>query len=136
MGRVGPTTASSTSEILTIQYFPNQTFIYTPTSAYATYRYGTSPHQKRFTSELPSLEDRIVDFPEGKVSVYTKFFEFANFCLLLSQFLFDIRWDFLDDVLISFGFGSKWRSWIRGSLSSGKASILVNGSPTPEFHFH
>nr|GEX78650.1 RNA-directed DNA polymerase, eukaryota [Tanacetum cinerariifolium] len=47
-----------------------------------------------------------------------------------------IRWDFLDDVLISFGFGSKWRSWIRGSLSSGKASILVNGSPTPEFHFH
>nr|GEY07853.1 RNA-directed DNA polymerase, eukaryota, reverse transcriptase zinc-binding domain protein [Tanacetum cinerariifolium] len=47
-----------------------------------------------------------------------------------------IRWDFLDDVLISFGFGSKWRSWIRGSLSSGKASILVNGSPTSEFHFH
>nr|GEY19755.1 RNA-directed DNA polymerase, eukaryota [Tanacetum cinerariifolium] len=29
-----------------------------------------------------------------------------------------IRWDFLDDVLISFGFGSKWHSWIRGSLSS------------------
>nr|GFB77691.1 RNA-directed DNA polymerase, eukaryota [Tanacetum cinerariifolium] len=47
-----------------------------------------------------------------------------------------IRWDFLDDVLISFGFGSKWRSWIRSNLSSGKASILVNGSPTPEFHFH
>nr|GEV98791.1 reverse transcriptase domain-containing protein [Tanacetum cinerariifolium] len=43
-----------------------------------------------------------------------------------------IRWDFLDDVLISFGFGSKWRSWIRGSLFSGKASILVNGSPTLE----
>nr|GFB85092.1 RNA-directed DNA polymerase, eukaryota, reverse transcriptase zinc-binding domain protein [Tanacetum cinerariifolium] len=41
-----------------------------------------------------------------------------------------------DDVLISFGFGSKWRSWIRGSLSSGNAFILVNGSPTPEFHFH
>nr|GEV87948.1 RNA-directed DNA polymerase, eukaryota [Tanacetum cinerariifolium] len=47
-----------------------------------------------------------------------------------------IRWDFLDDVLISFGFGSKWRSWIRGSLSSGTAYILVNGSPTPTFHFH
>nr|GFC27940.1 RNA-directed DNA polymerase, eukaryota [Tanacetum cinerariifolium] len=39
-------------------------------------------------------------------------------------------------VLISFSFGSKWRSWIRGSLSSWKASILVNGSPTTEFHFH
>nr|GEW70263.1 transposase (putative), gypsy type [Tanacetum cinerariifolium] len=40
--------------------------------------------------ELPGPEDRIVDFPEGKVGVYTKFIEFANFCLLLSQFLFDI----------------------------------------------
>ncbi|GJW20639.1 RNA-directed DNA polymerase, eukaryota [Tanacetum coccineum] len=47
-----------------------------------------------------------------------------------------VRWDFLDDVLSSFGFGSRWRSWVRGSLSSGKASILVNGSPTSEFHFY
>nr|GFA02051.1 hypothetical protein [Tanacetum cinerariifolium] len=44
--------------------------------------------------------------------------------------------DFLDDVLSSFGFGSKWRSWILGSLSSGKASVLVNGSPTLELQFH
>nr|GEX56105.1 RNA-directed DNA polymerase, eukaryota, reverse transcriptase zinc-binding domain protein [Tanacetum cinerariifolium] len=44
-----------------------------------------------------------------------------------------IRWDYLDDVLNSFGFGTKWRDWIRGSLSSGKGSILVNGSPTKEF---
>ncbi|GKC40920.1 RNA-directed DNA polymerase, eukaryota [Tanacetum coccineum] len=47
-----------------------------------------------------------------------------------------IRWDFLDDVLQSFGFGSKWRHWILGSLSSGMASILVNGNPTSEFKFH
>ncbi|GKB47967.1 RNA-directed DNA polymerase, eukaryota [Tanacetum coccineum] len=47
-----------------------------------------------------------------------------------------VRWDYLDDVLISFGFGPKWRSWIRGSLSSGKASILVNGSLTTEFHLY
>nr|GEV27608.1 transposase (putative), gypsy type [Tanacetum cinerariifolium] len=40
--------------------------------------------------ELPGPEDRIVDFPEGMVGVYTKFFEFANFRLPLSQFLFDI----------------------------------------------
>nr|GEV60337.1 hypothetical protein [Tanacetum cinerariifolium] len=40
--------------------------------------------------ELPRPEDRIVDFPEGKVGVYTKFFEFANFRLPLLQFLFDI----------------------------------------------
>nr|GEW81171.1 transposase (putative), gypsy type [Tanacetum cinerariifolium] len=40
--------------------------------------------------ELPGPEDMIVDFPEGKVGVYTKLFEFANFRLPLSQFLFDI----------------------------------------------
>nr|GEW43720.1 hypothetical protein [Tanacetum cinerariifolium] len=40
--------------------------------------------------ELPGLGDRIVDFPEGKVGVYTRFFEFANFRLPLSQFLFDV----------------------------------------------
>nr|GEU82747.1 transposase (putative), gypsy type [Tanacetum cinerariifolium] len=40
--------------------------------------------------ELPGPGDKIVDFPEGKVGVYTRFFEFANFCLPLSQFLFDV----------------------------------------------
>ncbi|GJV48878.1 hypothetical protein Tco_1439090 [Tanacetum coccineum] len=40
--------------------------------------------------ELPGPEETIVDFPEGKVDVYTKFFEFANYRIPLSQFLFDI----------------------------------------------
>nr|GFB99200.1 putative RNA-directed DNA polymerase, eukaryota, reverse transcriptase zinc-binding domain protein [Tanacetum cinerariifolium] len=47
-----------------------------------------------------------------------------------------VRCDYLDDVLNTFGFGTRWRSWIQGSLNSGKASVLVNGSPTTEFHFH
>ncbi|GKA22826.1 hypothetical protein Tco_0708788 [Tanacetum coccineum] len=41
-------------------------------------------------SELSGLEETIVEFPEGKVGVYTKFFEFANFRIPISQFLFDI----------------------------------------------
>nr|GEU90542.1 RNA-directed DNA polymerase, eukaryota [Tanacetum cinerariifolium] len=45
-----------------------------------------------------------------------------------------VRWDFLDDVLRSFGFGSKWRSWISRCLSSAMASVIVNESPTSEFH--
>nr|GEV13633.1 hypothetical protein [Tanacetum cinerariifolium] len=44
-------------------------------------------------------------------------------------------WDYLDDVLRSFGFGSKWCSWISGSLIS-RMAILINGSPTSEFQFH
>ena len=47
-----------------------------------------------------------------------------------------IRWDYLDDVQEAFGFGDKWGSWITGSLVSGMASILINGSPTTEFQFH
>ncbi|GJX68726.1 hypothetical protein Tco_0304453 [Tanacetum coccineum] len=40
--------------------------------------------------ELRGPEDNIVDFPEVKVGVYTKFFEFANYCIPISQILFDI----------------------------------------------
>ncbi|GJU53350.1 hypothetical protein Tco_1227064 [Tanacetum coccineum] len=40
--------------------------------------------------ELPGLEETIMDFPEGKVGVYTKFFEFENYRIPLSQFLFEI----------------------------------------------
>nr|GEX36432.1 hypothetical protein [Tanacetum cinerariifolium] len=36
--------------------------------------------------EFPGPEDRIVDFLKGKVGVYSKFFEFANFRIPLSQF--------------------------------------------------
>nr|GEZ01302.1 RNA-directed DNA polymerase, eukaryota [Tanacetum cinerariifolium] len=50
--------------------------------------------------------------------------------------ILDSKWDYLDDVLDSFGFGSKWRSWISGSLLSGMTSIIINGSPTSEFQLH
>nr|GEU29688.1 retrovirus-related Pol polyprotein from transposon TNT 1-94 [Tanacetum cinerariifolium] len=40
--------------------------------------------------ELPGPEDPIMEFPKGKVGVYIKFFEFANFYIPVSQFLFDI----------------------------------------------
>nr|GEW67058.1 RNA-directed DNA polymerase, eukaryota, reverse transcriptase zinc-binding domain protein [Tanacetum cinerariifolium] len=46
-----------------------------------------------------------------------------------------VRWDYLDDVLNKFDFGSKWRDWLHNCLHSPKGSILVNGIPTREFHF-
>nr|GFB65270.1 RNA-directed DNA polymerase, eukaryota [Tanacetum cinerariifolium] len=35
-----------------------------------------------------------------------------------------VRWDYLDDVLNAFGFGTRWRSWIQGSLISGMSINL------------
>ncbi|GKD37506.1 hypothetical protein Tco_1257713 [Tanacetum coccineum] len=45
---------------------------------------------KSLHPELPGPEDNIVDFPEGKIGVYTKFFKFANYRIPVSQFLFNI----------------------------------------------
>nr|GEZ96752.1 RNA-directed DNA polymerase, eukaryota [Tanacetum cinerariifolium] len=47
-----------------------------------------------------------------------------------------VRWDYLLDILEAFGFGNIWCKWIRGTFSSAKALVLVNGSPTIEFSFH
>ncbi|GKE72148.1 RNA-directed DNA polymerase, eukaryota, partial [Tanacetum coccineum] len=45
-------------------------------------------------------------------------------------------WDYLDYVMERFGFGHKWRSWIRECLVSARMSVLVNGSPTGEIDLH
>nr|GEU86184.1 RNA-directed DNA polymerase, eukaryota, reverse transcriptase zinc-binding domain protein [Tanacetum cinerariifolium] len=46
-----------------------------------------------------------------------------------------VCWDFLEDVLKNFGFGSRWCDWIVSCLKSSKGSVLVNGSPTSKFQF-
>ncbi|GKA02352.1 RNA-directed DNA polymerase, eukaryota [Tanacetum coccineum] len=46
-----------------------------------------------------------------------------------------IRWDFVDTISKKFGFGDKWCKWIHSCLQSSRGSILINGSPTPEFQF-
>ena len=44
-----------------------------------------------------------------------------------------VSWHFLDFVLQRKNFGSKWRSWIRGCLSSVSFSVLINGRPRGKF---
>ncbi|GLT25058.1 hypothetical protein SLA2020_002120 [Shorea laevis] len=44
-----------------------------------------------------------------------------------------VDWSFLDWMMDRFGFGSRWRGWIKECLSTARVSILVNGSPTMEF---
>nr|GEV54576.1 reverse transcriptase [Tanacetum cinerariifolium] len=44
-----------------------------------------------------------------------------------------IEWIFVDRVLEEMKFGQKWRKWISFCLSSARATVLVNGSPTKFF---
>uniref|UniRef100_A0A803PZR9 Reverse transcriptase domain-containing protein n=1 Tax=Cannabis sativa TaxID=3483 RepID=A0A803PZR9_CANSA len=44
-----------------------------------------------------------------------------------------VEWDFLDLVMHKKGFGSTWRKWIRGCLSTTSFSIFVNGRPRGKF---
>ncbi|KAJ0436408.1 putative RNA-directed DNA polymerase [Helianthus annuus] len=46
----------------------------------------------------------------------------------------NINWNFLFDILRQMGFPGKWCLWIKGVVSSARASVLVNGSPTFEFN--
>nr|GEU71371.1 RNA-directed DNA polymerase, eukaryota, reverse transcriptase zinc-binding domain protein [Tanacetum cinerariifolium] len=47
-----------------------------------------------------------------------------------------VKWDYLDETLKAFGFGSKWHNWISSCLNNAMGSVLVNGSPTLEFQFY
>ncbi|KAL5548946.1 hypothetical protein UlMin_004177 [Ulmus minor] len=44
-----------------------------------------------------------------------------------------VNWDFLDFVLEKKGFGVRWRSWVRGCISSANFSIMINGKPRGRF---
>ena len=44
-----------------------------------------------------------------------------------------VSWDFLIYMMRKMGFCNKWIKWIQGCLKSASISILVNGSPTPQF---
>lgn len=44
-----------------------------------------------------------------------------------------VSWSFLIDVLRRFGFGVKWRNWIKKFVSLASFSILLNGVPVGYF---
>lgn len=46
-----------------------------------------------------------------------------------------INWQFVDIILGHMNFSERWRMWIRGVLSSSRASVLINGSPSKEFQY-
>lgn len=42
--------------------------------------------------------------------------------------------NYLNLVMVSMNFPTLWRKWIAECVGSATASVLVNGSPTEEFH--
>nr|KAJ0221738.1 hypothetical protein LSAT_V11C200067050 [Lactuca sativa] len=44
-----------------------------------------------------------------------------------------LSWEFLDSVMLQMEFRVKWRSWIRGCLSSARVSVIINELATKEF---
>lgn len=45
-----------------------------------------------------------------------------------------VNWDYLDEILRAMNFGEKLRSLMRACVRSIGLSMLVNGSPTEQFH--
>jgi hypothetical protein len=45
-----------------------------------------------------------------------------------------VDWGYLDSVMKGMSFPVLWRKWVRECVSTATAAVLVNGSPTDEFH--
>lgn len=45
-----------------------------------------------------------------------------------------VQWDFLFQMMDRMGFGQRWIQWISQCLKTASVSVLINGSPTKEFH--
>ncbi|GKG39852.1 RNA-directed DNA polymerase, eukaryota, partial [Tanacetum coccineum] len=89
-----------------------------------------SDTQSAFVADRQLLDGPVLDWCKRK-NKQAMFFK-VDFAKAYDS----VRWDFLIDVLEAFGFGSTWCNWIRGTFCYAKTSILVNGSPSDEFHLH
>lgn len=88
--------------------------------------------------QMAFLKDRqIIDGPliVDEIFSWAKTYKRKLFILKVDfEKAFDLlNWEFLDSIMFQMGFSSKWRNRISACLNSAYSSILVNGSPTPEF---
>ncbi|GKB80383.1 putative RNA-directed DNA polymerase, eukaryota, reverse transcriptase zinc-binding domain protein [Tanacetum coccineum] len=91
-----------------------------------------SPTQSAFISGRQILDGPLM------VSEIIEWYRKRNKRLMIFKVDFEkafdsVSWTYLDFILSQMGFGVLWSSWIQACLTSSRTSILVNGSPTPEF---
>ncbi|KAJ0428711.1 putative RNA-directed DNA polymerase [Helianthus annuus] len=47
-----------------------------------------------------------------------------------------LNWSFLESIMEQMNFPEIWRRWVMATVTTARASVLVNGSPTQEFDCH
>nr|GEU90858.1 putative RNA-directed DNA polymerase, eukaryota, reverse transcriptase zinc-binding domain protein [Tanacetum cinerariifolium] len=95
---------------------------------------------KLLANRLSSVIDKIRQILDGPlmVSEIIDWYKKRNKRLMILKVDFEkafdsVSWNYLDYIVLHMGFGDDWRAWIRACLHSSRISILVNGSPTPDF---
>lgn len=44
-----------------------------------------------------------------------------------------VSWEFIEYLFVRFGFGVRWRKWVKACLATARFSVLINGSPVGRF---
>ena len=91
-----------------------------------------SPEQAGFV-EGRQITDGIILVHETMHSIKERKIPGMMIKLDLSKAYDKINWDFLEKMMIAFGFDKEWVKWIMKLISSAFFSILVNGTPSDTF---
>lgn len=91
-----------------------------------------SPEQTSFV-EGRQILDGLVVTQEVIHSLKAKKQKGMMIKLDLSKAYDRINWQYLEEILGSFGFGNRWIKWVHSLISTPNFSILVNGTPSKTF---
>eukprot|EP00253_Pinus_taeda_P006633 PITA_06633 len=91
-----------------------------------------SPEQTGFV-EGRQILDGLVVTQEIIHSMKTKKQKGMVIKLDLSKAYDRVSWQYLEEILRSFGFSNRWISWVLSCISTPNFSILVNGTPSKTF---